>query len=74
MLYSLERFEEQLAVLRDENGNAAIVDRALLPPQARAGDVFRHGDGEYRYDADATVAQKERIHRLESLLRSKEKR
>ncbi len=71
--YSLERFEDQLAVLRDDNGKPAIVDRSLLPPEARAGDLFRFYDGQYRYDADETNIRRERIYRLEQLLRSKKR-
>lgn len=74
MWYSLERFEDQFAVLRDDAEKTTVVDRSLLPSEAKAGDLLRFCDGAYRYDADETAARKERIHRLEQLLRGRNKR
>ena len=69
MYFSLERFEDTFAVLQNDKEETVIVDKALLPPQARAGEVFRFCEGRYQYDDAETAARKERIHRLERLLR-----
>ncbi len=71
MWYSLERFEDQLAILRDDEGTAVVVDKNVLSSQAKAGDMFRLHNGQYDYDANETTVKKEKIRRLEQLLRSK---
>ena len=69
MYFSLERLEDTVAVLQNDHEETVVVDRSLLPPQAKAGEVFRFCDGQYRYDDAETAARKERIYRLEQLLR-----
>ena len=70
-VYSLERFEEELAVLCDDDGHTVAVDKSLLPANARAGDVFSYLDGGYRYEEEETAARRARIKRLEQLLKNR---
>lgn len=45
MYYSLDRFEEDLAVLEDDDEQTLTVPRAQLPAAARPGDVLaKEGD------------------------------
>lgn len=74
LLYSLERFEDQSAVLQNELEEITVVDKSLLPPQAKTGDMFRLCDGVYRLDTEATDSARERIRRLQQLLRSRSER
>ena len=69
MFFSLERFEDTLAVLQDDEENTVIVDKALLPPEAVAGQIFRFCDGRYDYEEAETAKRRDRIRRLEQLLR-----
>ena len=71
MYYSLERFEEQLAVLCDDEGKTVTVDRSLLPSTARAGDVFSCNDNRFCLEKEQTIARRERIKRLEQMLRNR---
>ena len=71
MHYSFERVEDSVAVLIDDHGNAITVARGDLPPQARPGDVLRVCDGVYCVDSTETEARRERIRRLQDLLRKK---
>ena len=71
MYYSLERFEEQQAVLCDDDGKTVCVDKAILPATARAGDIYSCRDGVYRHEAEETAARRNRIQRLEQLLKNR---
>ena len=71
--YAIDRFEEQKAVLQDDDGNAILADRARLPSEAVPGDVLSFCDGVYHLDCEETAKRRNRIHRLEQLLRDKGK-
>mgnify|MGYP000852246825 CR=1 FL=1 len=68
MLYSLDRFEDDWAVLVDETGESRDVRRALLPPDAAPGDMFRERAGVFVADADAAAARRAEIQRLQEKL------
>lgn len=71
MLYSIDRFEGELAVLVDEQETAHDVPRSLLPNGAKAGDMLRFEDGRYVPDDDAARSRREQILRLQNKLRRK---
>lgn len=71
MLYSIDRFEGDIAVLIDEQEAAHEVPRSLLPEGVDEGDMFRFKDGHYSLDDDATRARREQILRLQNKLRGK---
>lgn len=73
MYVSVERFEEDLAVLCDDSGNVQTVDKAFLPPQTKAGDLLRVENGAYIVDVDETAKRKNRIWQMEQLLRNRKK-
>lgn len=57
----LDRFEGELAVI-EENGAQLALARALLPAQAREGDVLRREEsGAYVIDEEATAARRAAI-------------
>jgi hypothetical protein len=69
MLYSVDRFEGEYAVLVDENEDKLDVLRSLLPAGVRVGDMLRLMDGVYVLDNDAARARREQILRLQNKLR-----
>lgn len=71
MYFSLERWEEDKAVLCGDDGRTVVAAREALPTQAKAGDVFFQKDGCYCYDESETAQRKSRIWQLEQLLRNK---
>ena len=69
MLYSIDRFEGDVAVLVDDDANTVDVMRSLLPPTAQCGDMLRYEGGCYTVDADETATRRARIRRLQDKLR-----
>ncbi len=68
MLYSLDRFEGNWAVLVDEDGESRDVPRTQLPQEAAEGDMLRERDGGFISDEDATAARRAEILRLQEKL------
>ena len=71
MFYAIDRFEEELAVLVDDEENTSTVERALLPKDAVQGDVLTLEEGRYRRDGEETARRREEILRLQEKLRRK---
>ena len=69
MYYSIDRFEEEWAVLQDDNGRSFTVERSCLPAQARQGEILAEKNGAYFIDENETAARRERIRRLKQSLR-----
>ena len=53
MQVTIDRFEEGIAVVQTPDGGVYRLDRALVPPEAREGDVLVIG-----LDPDATQARR----------------
>lgn len=71
MLYSIDRFEGDVAVLIDEEKVGHNILRAQLPADVKAGDMLRLENGQYIPDDDAARARREQILRLQNKLRRK---
>lgn len=71
MSWSLDRIEENLAVLIGDDEKQIIVPIDQLPAGVKAGDCFTVSDGQYVYDPQETENRRNRISYLEQLLRSK---
>ncbi len=69
MFYAVDRLEGGIAVLVDDEENTSTVERALLPEGVVQGDVLRLEEGRYQRDEEETARRRERIRRLEQLLR-----
>ena len=69
MFYAVDRLEEGIAVLVDDEENTLVVERTLLPADTVQGDVLRMEDGRYLPDGEETARRRERIRRQEQLLR-----
>ena len=69
MLYSIDRFEGDVAVLIDEEGNRLDIPRTALPSQARSGDMLRHETEGFQLDTDAVAARRAEIAVLQKRLR-----
>lgn len=69
MYYSLDRFEEELAVLEDDGKQTLAVPRALLPDGARPGDVLVRDGERYCPAPDETARRRDDIRRLQDKLR-----
>ena len=71
MTYTIDRIEDRLAVLEDEDGGCTNVPVTLLPDGAREGDVLTWTEpGIWAVDAAETAARRARIHALEISLRA----
>lgn len=71
--YAIDRFEGKQAVLQDDTGTSLVVDKVLLPPDVVQGDVLIRCEGHYRHDRAETAARRDKLYRLEQLLRGKSK-
>ena len=69
MYYSLDRFEEELAVLEDDYEHTLTIPRILLPEGARPGDVLIRDGDRYSPAPDETARRREQIRRLQDKLR-----
>lgn len=69
MLYSIDRFEGNVAVLADEQENTLDVCRDQLPPTAESGDLLRLEGGRYVLDKDATSVRRAQVLGLQEKLR-----
>ncbi len=74
MYLSLERFEEELAVLCDDNGKTVVVDRAVLPVEVTVGDIVFVKNERYCLDREETAKRRSRIWQMEQLLRNKNRK
>lgn len=74
MHYSIDRFEDDLAVLQDDKGNNIDVECSLLPSDVRQGDVLIYDDGKWKHDSEETVSRRDRIRQLQERLLKKNKR
>lgn len=63
----LERFEGSLAVIETDGGHLSV-SRALLPDDAREGDVLLANGDRYEVDARETANRRARVLRLQKSL------
>lgn len=71
MLYSIDRFEGDVAVLIDEDGARLDMPRNDLPSGIAAGDMVRLQDGVFQRDDDAAAARRAQIIALQNRLRKR---
>lgn len=71
MLYSVDRLEQDIAVLIDEDGNSTDVPLAALPIGTKGGDMVCLSDGVYTRDDDSAAARRRKIWDLQNRLRKK---
>ena len=74
MFYSIDRFEDTVAVLQDDDGKNHNVQRSLLPSGASQGDVLSYDGKHYYLDPEETKRRREDIRRLQNKLRKNKKR
>lgn len=72
MTYTVDRMEEGLAVLQDEQEQIHTVPLTKLPSSVRPGDVLLFENGAYTVDVEETRARRERILQLQNRLRKRE--
>ena len=63
MYYSLDRFEEELAVLEDDDEHTLTIPRILLPEGARPGDVLIRDGDRYSPAPDETARRRDKLRR-----------
>lgn len=71
MYYSLDRIEEEWAVLVDDDGNSVDVLLTDLPEGACPGKVYWKDENTYVEDPAEEKARRERIQALQNRLRRK---
>ena len=67
-IYTIDRFEEDVAMLEGEDGTIAATPRALVPIGAREGDCLRLEGGLFTVDAEETERRAARIAALKTRL------
>lgn len=68
MFYAVDRFEEFLAVLQDDEGHNISIDRAALPAGTKQGDVFVRAGDRYLPAPDETERRRNEIQQLQDKL------
>lgn len=71
MIYTVDRFEENFAVLEDAEMNITTVDRNCIPNDAKEGSVLNFENGIYCLDNNLTSTRKEIISSKFNRLRKK---
>lgn len=71
MWYAVDRFEEEWAVLQDDEGRCRNVERRRLPAGVRQGDVLRETEEGFLPDPEETPPPAGESRRLEQRLRKK---
>lgn len=60
--FSLDRFEENKAILENRETNEIIeVDRNRIPKEAKEGDILKFLDNEFKIDMELTNQKREEI-------------
>lgn len=73
MFYSIDRFEENTAVLLNDNGVPIDVERTVLPADVAQGDIVVLKDGKWVKDLDETAKRRDYILKLQQKLINKTK-
>ena len=71
MLFSLDRFENDVAIFVDENACCREVSSDALPSDVQVGDMLREIDGVFKKDEQATAARRAQVLLLQNKLRRK---
>lgn len=66
--FSVDRFEEDYAVLVDDDGNTADVSKSVLPEKTREGSVLKYEDGKYVLDPKEEDDRRKHIISLQNKL------
>ena len=64
MKVSIDRFEGEIAVCEQDNGEILNIEKSRLPENAKAGDVLDIDDDMITIDHDETKQRKEQIKKL----------
>lgn len=73
MCWTIDRFEGSAAMIEDLDENMISVDKALLPADAREGDILKKNEnGCFELDAEATLRRRERISSMLSRLTARQ--
>ena len=68
MFWSIDRFEGAFAVVEDDQRKTRQIERTLLPPEAKEGDVLKMSDGRYEIDREETERRRKVAIRLQDSL------
>lgn len=58
MMYSLDRIEDGIAVLIDDNGDSVEVSSSALPEGAKEGDILNESEGVFSLCTDETALRR----------------
>lgn len=62
--FSIDRIEDELAVLIDDEGNVKKVSLKQLPPDVTEGDVLNFDGNKYVFDPSKTTAKRKEVKSL----------
>lgn len=74
MYYSLDRFEEDFAVLQDDGGGDCVVPRAALPAGAAPGSVYTREESGWREAPDEGARRRRQVADLQARLLARRKK
>lgn len=66
--FTIDRIEENKAILECENGEFVTLELSSLPKNIKEGDILNFDAGSYFLNADETEKRKEKIKNLMSSL------
>ncbi len=66
--FSLDRFEENFAILEDKDRNFIKILKKILPKDAKEGDVLIKTNEKFEVDAEQTAKLREKIISLQNSL------
>ncbi len=59
MIYSIDRFEGDFAILIDDNGEKTEINKESLPLYVKEGDLLSFENGEFIFEKDETKRRRE---------------
>lgn len=68
MYYSIDRFEEDTAVLQDYDGNIKNIPRGMLPDNAKQGDILNFKNNRFIIDGAETARRRDYVRALQQRL------
>ncbi|HOA33388.1 MAG TPA: DUF3006 domain-containing protein [Clostridiales bacterium] len=68
-MYIIDRFEESIAVIEDDDGKMIEVNRSLLPKNAKEGSVLiKNDDGSFSVDEKMTAERRRKLKAMQDAL------
>ena len=74
MKFTVERIEDGIAVLEDEQGSFTEINASLLPPQIKSGSIVTSEDGVYKMEMQVDKDRKKMLFEKQQKLLNRNKK